>query len=91
MHRLNRQEVWREKSGAPRAAFAAYTYNEAIRRLGAHPRLIGPVIQILDGRVYMHQFKVNAKAAFEGDARQRHQDYGTWQQDDEMPKPQADP
>ena len=25
----NRQEIWREKSGAPRTAFAAHTYNEA--------------------------------------------------------------
>ena len=26
----------------------------------------------------MHQFKLNAKAAFEGDVWQWHQDYGTW-------------
>jgi ectoine hydroxylase len=43
-----RQEVWREKSGAPRTAFAAHTYNEAHRLLGAHPRLIEPVQQIFD-------------------------------------------
>ena len=30
----NRQEVWREKSGAPRTAFAAHTYNEAERIRG---------------------------------------------------------
>ena len=28
--------------GAPRTAFAAHTYNEAFRLLGAHPRLIEP-------------------------------------------------
>src|SRR5262244_1291410 len=39
----NRQEVWREKTGAPRTAFAAHTYNEAFRLLGHHPRLIRPV------------------------------------------------
>ena len=27
----DRQEVWREKSGAPRTAFAAHTYNKALR------------------------------------------------------------
>ena len=32
-----RPEIWREKSGAPRTAFAAHTYNEAFRLLGAHP------------------------------------------------------
>ena len=35
--RTNRQEVWREKTGAPRTAFAAHTYNEAFRLLGSHP------------------------------------------------------
>ena len=39
----DRQEVWREKTGAPRTAFAAHTYNEAFRLLGSHPRLIRPV------------------------------------------------
>ncbi len=85
----HRDEVWREKSGVARTAFAAHTYNEAFRRLGAHPRLIEPVSQVLEGDLYMHQFKVNAKAAFDGDVWQWHQDYGTWKRDDEMPEPRA--
>lgn len=85
----HRDEVWREKSGVARTAFAAHTYNDAFRRLGAHPRLIRPVMQILDGPVYMHQYKVNAKAAFDGDVWQWHQDYGTWARDDLMPEPRA--
>ena len=84
-----RKEVWREASGVARTAFAAHTYNDAFAKLGAHPRLIEPVEQILDGPVYMHQFKVNAKAAFDGDVWQWHQDYGTWKRDDEMPEPRA--
>ena len=39
--------------------------------------------------VYVHQFKLNAKAAFEGDVWQWHQDYGTWQRDDGMPQARA--
>jgi len=35
----------------------------------------------------MHQFKVNAKAAFDGAVWQWHQDYGTWARDDDMPEP----
>lgn len=85
----DRKEVWREKTGAPRTAFAAHTYNEAFRRLGAHPRLIEPVRQLLGEDIYMHQFKINAKAAFEGDVWQWHQDYGTWARDDGMPEPRA--
>src|SRR6201998_1879363 len=85
----DRQEVWREKTGAPRTAFAAHTYNEAHRILGAHPRLVGPVEQLFGERLYMHQYKINAKAAFEGDVWQWHQDYGTWKRDDGMPEPRA--
>ena len=89
VYALEREEVWREENGAPRTAFAAQTYNEGFRRLGRHPRLIGPVMQLLDGQVYMHQYKVNAKAAFDGAVWQWHQDFGTWHRDDEMPEPRA--
>jgi ectoine hydroxylase len=84
-----RPEVWREKSGAPRTAFAAHTYNEAFRLLGAHPRLIKPVEQLFGEQLYMHQFKINAKAKFDGDVWQWHQDYGTWARDDGMPEAKA--
>ncbi|MBT3172253.1 MAG: proline hydroxylase, partial [Rhodospirillaceae bacterium] len=87
---LRREEVVREKDGeTPRTAFAAQNYSEPFRRLGLHPRLIEPVRQILDGPVYLHQFKINAKAAFDGDVWQWHQDYGTWQRDDGMPDSRA--
>ena len=86
---LDREEVWREKTGVARTAFAAHTYNDAHGRLGRHPRLIGPVEQLLGGRVYMHQYKNNDKAAFDGDVWQWHQDYGTWKADDDMPEPRA--
>src|SRR5210317_2676975 len=89
IYQMDRKEVWREKSGVARTAFAAHQYNEGFRRLGAHPRLIEPVMSLLDGPVYMHQYKVNAKAAFDGDVWQWHQDYGTWARDDEMPEPRA--
>src|SRR4029077_2568108 len=46
IYATNRQEVWREKTGAPRTAFTAHTYNEAFRLLGNHPRLIHPVEQL---------------------------------------------
>lgn len=92
-HRIfatDREEVFREKDGkTARTAFAAQTYNEAYRRLGRHPRLVEPVRRILGGDVYMHQFKINAKAAFNGDVWQWHQDFGTWTRDDLMPEPRA--
>jgi ectoine hydroxylase len=89
IYREQRPEVWREKSGAPRTAFAAHLYNEAFRLLGAHPRMIRPIEQIFGEKLYMHQFKINAKAAFTGEVWQWHQDYGTWLRDDGMPEPRA--
>ena len=85
-----RPENVRERSGdVVRTAFAAQTYNDAFARLARHPRLIGPAMQLLGGPVYIHQFKVNAKAAFDGDVWQWHQDYGTWARDDLMPTVRA--
>jgi len=89
VYQLDRPEVVQEASGVARTAFAAHTYNAAFARLGAHPRLIEPVVQILGEEVYMHQYKVNAKAAFDGEVWQWHQDFGTWHRDDEMPEPRA--
>jgi ectoine hydroxylase len=87
--RTDRKEIWREKSGSPRTAFAAHTYNEGFRLLGAHPRMIRPVEQVFGEQLYMHQFKINAKSAFDGEVWQWHQDYGTWARDDGMPEPRA--
>ncbi len=85
----HRPEIWREKTGAPRTAFAAHTYNEAFRLLGRHPRMIEPVEQVFGEKLYMHQYKINAKSAFTGEVWQWHQDYGTWKRDDGMPEPRA--
>ncbi len=85
----DRPEVWREKTGAPRTAFAAHTFSEVFGLLARHPRLVEPLRQLFGEEVYVHQFKLNAKAAFEGDVWQWHQDYGTWQRDDGMPEARA--
>jgi ectoine hydroxylase len=86
----NRPEIVREKDGkTPRTSFAAHTYNEAFAKLGQHPRLIEPAKQLFGEDVYMHQFKINGKQAFDGDVWQWHQDYGTWQRDDGMPQARA--
>ena len=85
-----RDENVREHTGdVVRTAFAAHTYNEAYRRLVRHPRILMPAEQLLGGKVYVHQFKLNAKAAFDGDVWQWHQDYGTWKRDDDMPEARA--
>jgi ectoine hydroxylase len=89
LYRMNRDEVIKEKSGAVRTVFAAHTFDEVFARVARHPRLIEPARQLLGSDVYMHQFKINAKAAFNGDVWQWHQDFGTWHEDDGMPQPRA--
>ena len=80
----------REKgSDAVRTNFAAHLVSEPFARLARHPRMVGPVTDLFDEEVYMHQFKINGKMAFDGDVWQWHQDYGTWKNDDLMPEPRA--
>ena len=87
-----RRELYnvREKnSDAVRTNFAAHLYSEPFAKLSRHPRMVGPVQSILGDELYMHQFKINGKAAFTGDVWQWHQDYGTWLNDDAMPEARA--
>ena len=80
----------REKgSDAVRTNFAAHMYSEPFAKLGRHPRMIKPVEELFGEKLYMHQFKINGKMAFEGDVWQWHQDYGTWLNDDMMPTERA--
>ena len=44
--KLDRQEVWREKSGAPRTAFAAHKFNKVFEVMSRHPRLVEPLMQL---------------------------------------------
>ena len=80
----------REKgSDAVRTNFAAHLYSEPFAKLARHPRMVEPVMDLFGEELYMHQFKINGKMAFEGDVWQWHQDYGTWKNDDLMPTERA--
>jgi len=87
-----RREIYnvRERdSDAVRTNFAAHLYSEPFAKLARHPRMVEPVAQVLGEDVYIHQYKINGKMAFEGDVWQWHQDYGTWLNDDLMPTERA--
>lgn len=79
----------REKSGAVRSVFALHQTNETFRRLTRLPRLVEPARQLLESEVYVHQFKVNAKVALEGDQWEWHQDFLYWHKEDGMPAPRV--
>ena len=85
-----REENVREKTGdVVRTAFAVHTYHPVFEALIHHPRFVEPAEQLLKDKTYIHQFKINGKAAFDGDVWQWHQDYGTWKADDDMPEARA--
>ncbi len=90
LYAQDRPENIREKGKTSvRTNFAAHMYSEPFAKLGRHPRMIGPVEQMFGEKLYMHQFKINGKIAFDGDIWQWHQDYVTWLNDDQMPDARA--
>ncbi len=90
LYAQRRPENVREKTGdVVRTNFAAHLYSYPFAKLARHPRMVEPIKQLFGEDVYMHQFKINGKAAFDGDVWQWHQDYGTWVNDDQMPEARA--
>jgi ectoine hydroxylase len=90
LYAQQRPENVRERgSDSVRTNFAAHMYSYPFAKLARHPRMVEPVQQIYGRDLYMHQFKINGKMAFDGDVWQWHQDYGTWKNDDLMPEPWA--
>ena len=64
----SRREAYnvREKgSDAVRTNFAAHLVSKPFATLARHPRMIEPVQDLLGEALYMHQFKINGKMAFE--------------------------
>jgi ectoine hydroxylase-related dioxygenase (phytanoyl-CoA dioxygenase family) len=63
--------------------------NEFFARLVRHPKILTPAQRLLNSDVYVYQFKINMKRAFEGDMWRWHQDFSYWHHEDGMPAPQA--
>lgn len=63
--------------------------SELMDRLIHQERLLLPVEQMLGEPVYLHQFKVSLKAAFEGDVWKWHQDHAFWHHNDGLPEAKA--
>ena len=76
-----------EKSGAVRSVFGTHQTSEVFRCLSRLARLVEPAREILNSEVYIHQFKINAKVALEGDQWEWHQDFLYWHKEDAMPEP----
>lgn len=76
-------------SGAVRLAYGADAFYESFARMSRHPRLLGPVRQLLGEEAYIHQTRLNPKQDYGGAAWDWHQDFGSWHRADAMPEPRA--
>lgn len=83
-----RREIILEKDGTTvRSVFNMQAYDKAYGSLVRHPKLLGPVSQLLGGPAYVFQMVLNVKAPFDGDEWPWHQDYPTYHHDDGMAQP----
>jgi ectoine hydroxylase len=84
-------EVIREDSDASvvKMIFATHRTDDVFARVARHPRLIGPVEQILGDRVHLFQSRLNIKSAFRGEGWPWHQDFNQWHRLDGMQTPHA--
>lgn len=85
--RDNLRRVLEKDGKAVRSVYGSHKDNEILARLVRHPKLVGPATQILGNGVYVYQFKINSKSAFDGDLWQWHQDYIFWLKEDGLPAP----
>ena len=81
--------VQERESDAVRLVYGAHRFNEAFHRLSRHPRWLEPAMALMGGPVYIHQSRLNPKAAFHGEAWAWHQDYATWSDRDGLKEPRA--
>lgn len=79
------RRVLEKESNIVRSVYGSHMTNEVACRLSHHGRIVEPAMQILGGKVYIYQFKINVKAAFGGDVWEWHQDYIFWRNEDGMP------
>jgi ectoine hydroxylase-related dioxygenase (phytanoyl-CoA dioxygenase family) len=77
--------VLEKGSNLVRAVHGPHLINDVFERLTRHPKLVKAAMQLLGSQVYIHQFKINAKAAMGGDVWKWHQDYQFWRDEDGMP------
>jgi ectoine hydroxylase len=77
-----------EKTGEPNSVYITDKY-PALFGITVSPQLLTPAKQLLGGDVYLHQAKVNPKAALNGSFVAWHRDFEFWHELDGMPMPKA--
>ncbi|MEO3753201.1 phytanoyl-CoA dioxygenase family protein [Streptomyces sp. B6B3] len=73
-----------------RAVHGCHASSDVFAGLVRDPRMLRPAQQIVGtDDLYIHQSKINAKRALDGDVWQWHQDYVFWHEEDGMPAPRV--
>jgi ectoine hydroxylase len=81
-------QVVLERDGVTvRSVYGVHQSCSDIQDVARHPAVLGPVRQLVGDDVYVHQSKVNIKAALAGDRWEWHQDYIYWLENDGIAKP----
>jgi L-proline 4-hydroxylase len=82
-----------EVSGMVRLSHGPHLYNETVRRLSLHPRLVQPAQRLLETEFHVYQSRLTIKPAAMGAVPPSgwvwHQDFSTWHRSDGMPEPRA--
>jgi len=81
--------IHEQSTGDVRSVFAVHETSPPFRELASHPLLLTAAMQILGGRVYVHQSRINYKPAFRGREFYWHSDFETWHVEDGMPRMRA--
>ncbi|MDW3192236.1 MAG: phytanoyl-CoA dioxygenase family protein [Cytophagales bacterium] len=83
----NSPNIIRESNGDVRSVFAPHYSNKLFEELYKDPRLVIPGEQLIGDDVYLYQYKINIKEAFDGDVWEWHQDFPYWHLDDQVSDP----
>ena len=81
-------EVAREADGAVHIVYGAHLFDERLRALSRHPRIVDPCRQLTGSDVFVHQSRINAKQA-KGAMVDWHQDFGVYHRVDGVPEPRG--
>jgi ectoine hydroxylase len=81
--------IYEAGTGVVRGHHGAHLVNDVFSDLVRLERFLDAAEAVLDSRVYVHQFKINAKRALVGELWEWHQDFQFWRAEDGMPRPRA--
>ena len=76
-----------EENGAIRSVFAPERHDELFAALYQNERVVEPCQQLVGDQIYLYQYKLNLKNAFDGKAWEWHQDFPYWKHGDGVEKP----